>query len=84
MVGRRGAVFTSVPKKMVPSSSSNEGVLQTELVAGPKLKTWSPQLSLIVIGGSNRSGLGPTSYFQAIRPVLGSRAMTKPRPVEPR
>ena len=35
-VGRRGAVLTSVPKKIVPDSASNEGVLQTELVAGPK------------------------------------------------
>ena len=34
-VGRRGAVLTSVPKKIVPDSASNEGVLQTELVAGP-------------------------------------------------
>ena len=36
LVGRRGAVLTSVPKKIVPVSASNEGVLQTELVAGPK------------------------------------------------
>ena len=35
-VGRRGAVLTSVPKKIVPDSASNDGVLQTELVAGPK------------------------------------------------
>src|SRR6202165_2982506 len=59
-VGRRGAVLTSVPKKIVPAAASNEGVLQTELVAGPKWKTWSPQLSLIVIGGTSGSGLGPT------------------------
>ena len=82
-VGRRGAVLTSVPKKIVPDSASNEGVLQTELVAGPKWKTCSPQLSLIVIGGSSGCGLGPTSYFQTIRPVFGSRATTKPRPVQP-
>ncbi len=31
-----GAVLTSVPKKIVPVSASNEGVLQIELVAGPK------------------------------------------------
>src|SRR5881394_470619 len=73
-VGRRGAVLTSVPKKIVPDSASYEGVLQTLLVAGPKWKTWSPQLSLIVIGGSNGSGLGPTSYFHTIRPVFRSRA----------
>ena len=36
VVGRRGAVLTSVPKKIVPVSASNDGVLQTELVAGPK------------------------------------------------
>ena len=35
-VGRRGAVFTSVPKKIVPVFASNDGVLQIELVAGPK------------------------------------------------
>ena len=35
-VGRRGAVLTSVPKKIVPVSASNEGVLQIELVPGPK------------------------------------------------
>ena len=35
-VGRRGAVFTSVPKKSVPDSASYEGVLQIVLVAGPK------------------------------------------------
>ncbi len=34
-VGWRGAVLTSVPKKIVSDSASNEGVLQTELVAGP-------------------------------------------------
>src|SRR5262245_53940853 len=82
-VGRRGAVLTSVPKKTVPDSSSNEGVLQMELVAGPKWKTCSPQLSLILIGGSRGSGLGPTSYFHTTRPVFGSRAMTNPRPVQP-
>ena len=37
-----------------------------------------PQLSVIVIGGSSGSGLGPRSYFQTIRPVLGSSAITKP------
>ena len=83
-VGRRGAVLTSVPKKIVPESASNEGVLQTLLVAGPKWKVWLPQLSLIVIGGSRRSGLGPTSYFQRMWPFFGSSAATKPRPVEPR
>src|SRR4051794_13522900 len=71
-VGRRGAVLTSVPKKIVPDPASNEGVDQTELVAGPKKKTCLPQLSTIVIGGSRGSGLGPTSYFHAIRPVVGS------------
>ena len=35
-VGRLGAVLTSVPKKIVPLSASNDGVLQIELVAGPK------------------------------------------------
>ena len=34
-VGRRGAVFTSVPKNSVPDSASYEGVLQIVLVAGP-------------------------------------------------
>jgi len=29
-VGRRGAVLTSVPMKIVPDSASNEGVHQTE------------------------------------------------------
>src|SRR5688572_10714514 len=83
LVGRRGAVLTSVPKNIVPDSASYEGVLQTLLVAGPKWKTWSPQLSLIVIGGSNGSGLAPTSYFHTIRPVCGSSARTKPLPVQP-
>src|SRR5688572_19034659 len=62
LVGRRGAVLTSVPKNTVPDSASNDGVLQTELVAGPKWKTWSPQLSVTLNGGSNGSGFGPTSY----------------------
>src|SRR5262245_63873940 len=83
LVGRRGAVLTSVPKKTVPDSSSNEGVHQTELVAGPKWKTCSPQPSLSLIGGSRGSGLGPTSYFHTTLPVFGSRAMTNPRPVQP-
>src|SRR5262245_23448587 len=83
LVGRRGAVLTSVPKKIVPDFSSNDGVLQTELVAGPKWKTCSPQLSLILMGGSSASGLGPTSYFHTTLPVFGSRAMTNPRPVLP-
>jgi hypothetical protein len=34
-VGRLGAVLESVPKKTVPDSASNDGVLQTVLVAGP-------------------------------------------------
>ena len=34
-VGRLGAVLASVPKKTVPDSASNDGVLQTVLVAGP-------------------------------------------------
>jgi hypothetical protein len=34
-VGWRGAVFTSVPKKMLFVSASYDGVHQTLLVAGP-------------------------------------------------
>src|SRR5690242_16089194 len=63
-VGRRGAVLVSVPKKTVPDAASYEGVDQTVLVAGPEEKTWLPQLSLMVTGGSSGWGLGPTSYFQ--------------------
>ena len=69
-VGFRGALLVSVPKKIVFVAASYDGVDQTVLVAGPKWKTCSPQLSLIVIGGSSGSGFGPTSYFQAILPVL--------------
>ena len=69
-VGWRGALLVSVPKKMVFVAASYDGVDQTVLVAGPKWKTCSPQLSLIVIGGSSGSGFGPTSYFHAILPVL--------------
>src|SRR5262245_41146085 len=82
-VGRRGAVLTSVPKKIVPESASNEGVHQTELVAGPKEKVCLPRPSSIVIGGSRGSGFGPTSYFHRTLPVSGSRAARKPRPVQP-
>src|SRR6516162_953018 len=82
-VGRRGELFVSVPKKIVPDSASNDGVLQMELVEGPKKNLCSPQLSLMTIGGSSGSGLGPTSYFQMIFPVFGSRAATKPRPLHP-
>src|SRR5262245_5283729 len=83
IVGRRGQVVTCVPKKIVRDFSSNEGVHQTELVAGPKWKTWSPQLSLMVIGGTRGCGWGPRSYFHRTLPDFGSRAMTKPRPVQP-
>src|SRR5262249_34504721 len=82
-VGRRGAVLTSVPKKIVPESASNEGVHQTELVAGPKEKVCLPRASSIVIGGSRCSGFGPTSYFQRPLPVSGSGSGTKSRPVQP-
>ena len=52
---------------------------QTELVDGPRRKTRLP----MVTGTSNSLGSGPTSYFHATSPVLGSRATTKPRPVQP-
>src|SRR6516164_311367 len=83
LVGCRGALLVSVPKKMVREAVSYDGVDQTVLVAGPNWKTWSPQASLITTGGSRRSGFGPTSYFQMTRPDCGSRAMRKPRPVKP-
>src|SRR5262245_15585473 len=82
-VGRRGALLVSVPKKIVFVAASNDGVPQTVLVAGPKWKTCSPQLSLIVTGGSSGSGFGPTSYFHTTLPDCGSSATTKPRPVQP-
>src|SRR5262249_32112039 len=83
LVGRRGAVLTSVPKKTVPDSASNEGVLQTLLVAGPKWKTWSPQLSVIVIGGSRGSGLGPASHFPPPPAGFTFRAPTNTPPAPP-
>src|SRR5437762_13890460 len=79
LVGFRGALLVSVPKKIVFDAASNDGVPQTVLDAGPQWKTCSPQLSLMVIGGSSGSGVGPTSYFHAILPVCGSTATTYPR-----
>src|SRR5260370_29704833 len=73
-VGRLGAVLTSVPKKIVPDSASNDGVLHTELVAGPKWKTWSPQLSLIVIGGSSGAGAGAPPHLPRKFPPACARA----------
>src|SRR5215469_10019318 len=67
---------------MVRVSSSYDGVHNTELVDGPKWYTFSPQSSLIVTGGSSFFGSGPTSYFQRTLLVRGSRAATKPRPVQ--
>jgi hypothetical protein len=54
---------------------------QTLLVAGPDLNVYLPQASERTTGGSNFSGLGPTSYFQISLPVFGSSATRKPRPV---
>src|SRR5581483_8043000 len=82
-VGRRGAVFTSVPKKSVLDSGSWVGVDQTLLVAGPFSNAYLPQSPSTTTGGSSLSGLGPTSYFQTSFPVFGSSATTNPRPVVP-
>ena len=83
VVGWRGAVFTSVPKKIVLDSASYDGVHQTLLVAGPYSNVCLPQAPSTTTGGSSFSGFGPTSYFQTTLPVFGSSATTKPRPVLP-
>src|SRR5262249_14743303 len=82
-VGWRGAVLTSVPKKIVLLSASYEGVDQTLLVAGPYSNRCLPHELSTTTAGSSFWGLGPTSSFQTIRPVSGSRASRKPRPVLP-
>src|SRR5262249_56234947 len=82
-VGRRGAVFTSVPKNRMFDSGSYDGVHQTLLVAGPDSNACLPQGSSMTIGGSNFSGFGLTSCFQTILPLAGSSATRNPRPVQP-
>src|SRR6478736_187074 len=83
-VGLRGELLVSVPKKISFVAGSYDGVAQTVLVDGPQRKTCSPQASLMTIGGSSGSGLGPTSYFHAILPLCGSTATTNPRPEQAR
>src|SRR5262245_535098 len=82
-VGCRGAMLTSVPKKMLLDSASYVGVDHTLLVAGPCSNLCFPQSSSTTTGGSSFSGFGPTSYFHTTLPVRGSTATTNPRPVLP-
>ena len=85
VVGCRGAVVgVGAEEDRAGCPRRTTACTRRELVAGPKWKMCSPQPSLIVTGGSSGSGLGPTSYFQTTLPVSGSRATTKPRPVQPR
>ena len=83
-VGRRGAVLTSVPKKIVPVSASNDGVLQTELVAGPVIEDVVAEAILDRDRRLQGLGLGADVVLPDDRAGLaGSRATTKPRPVLP-
>ena len=62
-VGRRGAVLTSVPKKIVPVSASNDGVLQIELVAGPVIEDVVAPAILDRDRRVRALGLGPEVVF---------------------